>query len=109
MVACSLGQTLSPENASLTALFDQSMRNRDPEQKFWNAFRLSGCGRPELAVRLARAAVDQNYCAPQAMQSDPLFDRARQLSEYPALLQSAIACQQDFLRYRRSQQALPGH
>ena len=109
MVACVLGQTLAPDNASLTALFDQSMRNRDPEQKFWNAVRLSGCGRPELAVRLARAAVDQNYCTPQAMQNDPLFDRARHLSEYASLLQSATACQQDFLKYRRSHQSSPNH
>ena len=103
MVACTLGQPLSPENASVIALFDQSMRNRDPEQKFWNASRLSWCGRPELAVRLLRAAVDQNYCAPQAMKMDVLLDRASRLPEYPAILQASIDCQQKFLTYRRSQ------
>ncbi len=103
MVACTLGQPLSSENGSLAALFDQSMQSRDPEQKFWNASRLSGCGRPELAVRLLRAAVDQNYCAPQAMETDPLLDRARHLPEYPAILRAANECQQKFLAYRRSQ------
>jgi hypothetical protein len=103
MSTCALGQPLSRENASLTALFDQSMQSRDPEQKFWNASRLSQCGRPELALRLVRTAVDQNYCVPQAMQNDPLLDRARRLPEYPPILQAAIACQQKFLAYRRSQ------
>ena len=103
MVACTLGQPLSPENASVIALFDQSMRNRDSEQKFWNASRLSWCGRPELAVRLLRAAVDQDYCAPQAMKMDILLDRASRLPEYPAILQAANECQQKFLAYRRSQ------
>jgi serine/threonine protein kinase/tetratricopeptide (TPR) repeat protein len=102
MVSCALGQSLSPEDPGLTALFDQSMQSRDPEQKFSNAIRLSGCGRPELALRLLRTAVDQGYCVPQSMQNDPLLDRARNLPEYPAILQTAIDCQQKFLAYRRS-------
>ncbi len=101
LVACALAKPLSPQNPSLNALYDQSMQNHDPEQKFWNASRLSGCGRPELALRLLRAAVDHNYCAPQAMQKDPLLDSARHLPEYPAVLQAAVDCQQKFLTYRR--------
>jgi hypothetical protein len=103
MVTCALGQSLSPENTSLTALFDQSMQSRDPEQKFWNASRLSACGRPELALRLMHASIDQSYCAPQAMQSDPLLEKARRLPEYPALFRSGTECQEKFLAFRRNQ------
>lgn len=54
-------------------------------------------------MRLLRAAVEQNYCAPQAMKMDVLLDRASRLPEYPTILQASIDCQQKFLTYRRGQ------
>jgi hypothetical protein len=102
MVACLQGQTLSADDSNVTAPFDQSMRDRDPEQKYWNASRLSVCGHPELGMRLLRTAVEQNYCVPDAIRNDPLLDKVRPLPGYPAVIQSAVECQQQFLDYRRS-------
>jgi serine/threonine protein kinase/tetratricopeptide (TPR) repeat protein len=101
MVACLQGRTLSVDDSNVTAQFDRSMRDRDPEQKYFNAARLSACGHQELGIRLLRTAVEQNYCIPQTIRRDPLLDKVRPLSGYPALLQSAVDCQQQFLDYRR--------
>ena len=101
VIACLQGQTLRADDSNVSAEFDTSMRDRDPEQKYWNASRLSACGHPELGIRLLRAAVDQNYCVPDAIRRDPLLDKVRSLPGYPAILQSAVQCQRQFLDYRQ--------
>ncbi|HKD85015.1 MAG TPA: protein kinase [Terriglobales bacterium] len=101
-IACAQGEMLPADNANVTAQFDTSMRVRDPEQKVWNATRLAGCGHPELGIRLLRTAIGQNYCAPDVLRTDPLLEKVRALPDYPALLQSAEECQQQFIDYRKS-------
>ena len=102
MIACAQGAFLPADNSNVTAHFDQSMRDRDPEQKYSNAARLAACGHPELGIRLLRTAVGQNYCVPDAIRRDPLLDKVRSMPGYPAILQSAVDCQKQFLEYRRS-------
>jgi eukaryotic-like serine/threonine-protein kinase len=102
MIACSQGQILPADDANVTTQFDQSMRDRDPELKYWNAARLAACGHPELGIRLLRIVVEQNYCVPDFIRRDPLLDKLRPLPGYAAILQSAVDCQQKFLEYRRS-------
>jgi hypothetical protein len=75
---------------------------RDPEQKYTNAARLAGCGHPELGIRLLRAAVEQNYCVPNAIRKDPLLESVRSSEGYAEVLQAATECQQRFLSYRLS-------
>ena len=82
-------------------MFDRSMRDRDPEQKYSNASRLAACGHPELGIRLLRTAVEQDYCVPYAIRTDPLLDKVRSLPGYPAILRSAVDCQTQFIEYRR--------
>ena len=101
MVACLQGRNLASDSSQVSAQFDNSMRDRDPEQKYWNASRLAACGHPDLGLRLLRAAVDQNYCTPDTIRRDPLLETVRTLPGYAALLQSAVQCQQEFLDYRR--------
>jgi len=101
-IACAQGQVLPSDDPNVTAQFDVSLRARDPEQKVWNASRLAGCGHPELGIRLLRAAIEQNYCVPDLIRGDPLLDKVRSLPGYPAILQSAVDCQKQFLEYRRS-------
>ena len=93
---------LPSDDPNVTAQFDLSLRVRDPEQKVWNASRLANCGHPELGMRLLRAAIEQNYCVPDLIRGDPLLDKVRSLPGYPAILQSAVDCQKQFLEYRRS-------
>ena len=102
MIACVQGRTLPATDDNVSAQFDQSMRDRDSEQKYWNATRLAACGHPELGIRLLHTAVEQNYCVPNVIRTDPLLDKLRALPGYPAVLQSAVDCQQQFLEYRRN-------
>ncbi len=101
MLACVAGHALPADDPNVNAQFDQSMRDRDPEQKYWNASRLSECGHPDLGIRLLRTAVAQNYCAPDAMRKDPLLEKVRAFPGYSEVLQLAVQCQQEFLDYRR--------
>jgi len=101
MLACVAGHALPADDPNINAQFDQSMRDRDPEQKYWNASRLSACGHPDLGIRLLRTAVVQNYCVPDTMRKDPLLEKLRALPGYPEVLQSAVQCQLEFLDYRR--------
>jgi len=106
MLTCAQGQTLPADDPRVTLAFDQSMRIRDPEQKYFNAARLAGCGHPELGIRLLRAAVEQNYCVPDPIRKDPLLESVRSLTGYAEVLKAATECQRKFLSYRSSQAGL---
>lgn len=73
---------------------------RDSEQKYWTAGRLSYGGQAQLALRLLRRAIEQNFCAYPAMDRNPLLAAVRKLPEYSAVRAEGIACQQRFLAYR---------
>ncbi len=67
---------------------------RDPELKYYQAAILAHCGRSELALRLLRIAIEQNYCAREALDSDPLLARLRPLPEFGNLRNEAQRCQE---------------
>jgi eukaryotic-like serine/threonine-protein kinase len=58
---------------------------------------LSYCGQKDVAVRLLKKAVAQNYCAYTALQTDPLLVKLRGTPEFGELLSSAKQCQNKFL------------
>ncbi len=61
---------------------------------------LSYCEQKDAALRLLRKAVEQNYCAYTALQTDPLLVKLRGTPEYNALLSAAKQCQSNFLAQR---------
>jgi hypothetical protein len=61
---------------------------------------LSYCEQKDAAVRLLKKAIEQNYCAYTALQTDPLLVKLRGTPEFPALLSSAKQCQSKFLAER---------
>ncbi len=61
---------------------------------------LSYCEQKDAALRLLRKAVEQNYCAYTALQTDPLLVKLRGTPEYTALLSAAKQCQSNFLAGR---------
>ncbi len=67
---------------------------RDGEQKYYQAAILAHCGRNELALQLLRSAIEQNYCAREALDSDPLLARLRQAPQYNELRTEAKRCQE---------------
>ncbi len=61
---------------------------------------LSYCGRKDAALRLLRSAVQRNYCAYTALQTDPLLVKLRGTPEFDELLTAAKSCQTRFLDQR---------
>ena len=61
---------------------------------------LSYCGQKDASVRLLKKAVEKNYCAYTALQTDPLLVKLRGTPEYGELLSSAKTCQNKFLADR---------
>jgi len=70
----------------------------DPEQAYVDARVQAFCRRPEAALRQLRRAVDGNYCAYPALDSDPLLDSVRKTPEFQAVRQSASSCHSGFGR-----------
>jgi hypothetical protein len=72
----------------------------DPEPRYFLGALLSYCGQKDAAVRLLRSAIEQNYCAYTALQTDPLLVKLRGTPEFSELLSAAKDCQNKFLAGR---------
>jgi serine/threonine protein kinase len=77
-----------------------ALAETDSEPRYYLAAILAFCGKKEPAVRLLRSAIEQNYCAYSALQSDPLLAKLRGTPEFKQLLSDAKACQKKFLAER---------
>ena len=55
----------------------------------------------DSAFRLIKSAIDRNYCATDALQSDPLLVKFRGSSEFSQLVSAAKACQDKFRAERK--------
>jgi len=73
---------------------------RDSEPKYYAASEFAYCGQREVALRLLRKAVEENYCSYPAMDKDPLFASIRGRPEFAAIRQAGIECQKRFLAHR---------
>jgi eukaryotic-like serine/threonine-protein kinase len=73
---------------------------RDSEPKYTSALEFARCGFPDSAARLVRKAVEQNYCAWPAMESEPRLTAVRSMPEFAEIRKLGMACQQRFLAYR---------
>jgi hypothetical protein len=72
----------------------------DPEQRYYQGSILAFCGKPEIATRLIRSAIDQNYCSGSALRADPLLAKLRGSTAFGELQTAAADCQQKFLAQR---------
>lgn len=72
----------------------------DAEPRYVVGALLSYCGQKDAAVHLVRSAIEQNYCAYTALQSDPLLVKLRATPEFRELLSAARNCQSRFLAQR---------
>jgi hypothetical protein len=61
---------------------------------------LAYCGQKDAALRSLKHAVEKNYCAYTALQTDPLLAKLRGTLEFSELLSSAKQCQNKFLAER---------
>jgi len=76
------------------------MTERDPEPKYWSATLLAYVGQKEVALRLLRKAVEQNYCQVYGLDHDPLLANLRGDPEFASIRSAAVECQKRFLAHR---------
>ena len=72
----------------------------DGERQYIGGALLSYCGQEDAAVRLLGSAIEHNYCAYTALQTDPLLVKLRGTPEFSKLLSAAKECQNQFLAQR---------
>ncbi len=75
---------------------EQLLPQQDPELKYKQGAELAACGEKEIALVFLRKAVAGNYCARQALQSDPLLAGVRGDAEFRQIVQMATECQKKF-------------
>ena len=69
---------------------------QNPELKYLQATMLAECGEKEIAYKFLNQAIARNYCAHQALQSDPLLAGVRGEADFRQVVQAAEECQQKF-------------
>jgi eukaryotic-like serine/threonine-protein kinase len=69
---------------------------QDSELKYYQGAVLAICGERQIAYDFLRKAVAENYCARQALLSDPLLINLREDAEFRQIVQAATDCQQKF-------------
>ncbi len=77
-----------------------ALAGADAEPRYFVATFLAYCGQNDAALRLLKSAVEQNYCAYTALQTDPLLVKLRGTLEFRRLLLEAKQCQNKFLAQR---------
>ena len=65
----------------------------DPEAWYHIGALMAACGQSEPAMRLLKAAVQQNYCSYTALLDDPLLKDLRKETAFNEVLTSASNCQ----------------
>jgi serine/threonine protein kinase len=72
----------------------------DGEPQYFAADIAAAAGLDQAALEMLRTAVSRHYCSYPAMDVDPVFARLRGNPEFQRIRQSAIQCQQSFVRWR---------
>ncbi len=75
---------------------NELLPEQDSELKYYQGTVLAACGEKQIAFAFLRKAVAENYCARQALQSDPLLARVRADAEFRQIVQAAGECQEKF-------------
>ncbi len=75
---------------------NELLPEQDSELKYYQGSILAACGEKQIAFTFLRKAVAENYCAREALQSDPLLAGVREDAEFHQIVQAAADCQQKF-------------
>ncbi len=93
MLACTAAQR--PPDFDKIVRESESSVMIEPDAEAW--YRIGAlmayCGQKEPALRLLKAAVQQNYCAYSALLDDPLLKDLRKETAFSEVLTAASACQ----------------
>jgi eukaryotic-like serine/threonine-protein kinase len=94
LTACT--QTPRPPDMDKIVREEESstMMEPDPEAWYHVGALMAYCGQNEPALRLLKAAVQQNYCAYSALLDDPLLKSLRKEPAFDEVLTAGSACQE---------------
>ena len=81
------------------------LAGRDSEPRYYQAARAAGCGEPESALRLLKSAVEGNFLAVPAMDTDPLLASVRSRPEFKEIRQLALDRQKQIVAPWKAKQA----
>jgi hypothetical protein len=70
----------------------------DPEGWYHEGSIVAYCGSNEVALRMLKSAIAQDYCSYSALRSDPLLAKLRGTPEFSELLSAAKECQNRYLQ-----------
>jgi serine/threonine protein kinase/tetratricopeptide (TPR) repeat protein len=96
LVSC-LAPTSPTELSQATHQVENDILNfPDPEVSYAIGSLMAYCGQNESAFHLLKSAIDHNYCATDALQSDPLLAKLRGTPQFAQLVTAASECQNRF-------------
>jgi eukaryotic-like serine/threonine-protein kinase len=93
MAACAAPQKPPDLDRIVRETESSVMMEPDPELWYHIGALMAYCGQKEPALRLLKAAVQQNYCAYAALLDDPLLKNLRKETAFDEVLTAAANCQ----------------
>ena len=93
MMACLAPQKPADLDKTVRETESAVMTEPDPEAWYHIGALMAYCGQKEPALRLLKAAVQQNYCAYAALLDDPLLKDLRKQTAFDEVLTAAGSCQ----------------
>lgn len=68
----------------------------DPEFRYYQGSLMAYCGQMDIATKLVKSAIQQNYCAAEALQKDPALESYRKYPDFAGVQAAASECQYRF-------------
>src|SRR5438270_8366942 len=99
-MACVTPQKPGDLDKNVREAESSAMMEPDPEAWYHVGALMAYCGQKNAALRLLKAAVQQNYCAYSALLEDPLLKDLRKEAAFNQVLTAGSACQ-DALKQAR--------
>jgi serine/threonine protein kinase/TolB-like protein len=93
LAACTAAQRPGDMDRIVREAESSVMMEPDPEEWYRIGSLMAYCGEKEPALRLLKAAVQQNYCAYSPLLEDPLLKDLRKETAFNQVLTAASACQ----------------
>ncbi|MGB0013249.1 MAG: protein kinase [Candidatus Sulfotelmatobacter sp.] len=94
LVACTQAQKPADMDRIVRDEEASVMTEPDPEAWYHVGALMAYCGQKDAALRLLKAAVQQNYCAYSALLEDPLLKSLRKETAFDEVLTAASTCQE---------------
>jgi eukaryotic-like serine/threonine-protein kinase len=94
LVACTQTQRPADIDRIVREAESSAMMEPDPEAWYHVGALMAYCGQKDAALRLLKAAVQQNYCAYSALLEDPLLKDLRKDTAFNQVLTAGSACQE---------------